>query len=116
MKNEVSAEIGARIALIRKKHHMKQAELAQHLNVSPKHVSQVERGMSTFSQKTMIDFCNLFDCDMNYILMGRDAEGMLDRLPGEITDLIYTGSNADINQFNDYLRFYINLLKKQEKN
>ena len=44
--NETKKHIGERIKEIRKKHHLKQAVLAETVEIDPKHLSKIECGLS----------------------------------------------------------------------
>lgn len=110
--NDFMAPIGRRLAEIRRSHHMTQEELADRLDVSPKHISHTECGTSGLSLKNLVEFCNLFDCSLDYVILGKSGSGALGKLPEGIQKLLYTGSAADIDRLNRYLSVYVELTDK----
>ena len=111
MDNNVIISIGQRISDIRKANGMTQEALADHLDISPKHVSHVERGASSFSIKNLIEFCALFNCSLDYILLGHTENSTLSKLPAEIVTLLNTGSDEQLDLLNRYLEIFIQLQK-----
>lgn len=103
--------MGKRIAEIRQSHKMTQAALAEILNVSPKHISHTECGTSSLSLKNLVVFCGLFNCSLDFLIFGKEDTDIIKKLPEEISDLLYTGTEEDLHHFNDYLSFYVELLK-----
>ncbi|MBE5954964.1 MAG: helix-turn-helix transcriptional regulator [Lachnospiraceae bacterium] len=114
MDNNYLIAIGKRLSQIRKSQKMTQEVLSEKLNISAKHVSHVERGISSYSLKNLIDFCEIFNCSLDYILLGKPNQNVLNKLPSEIIELLYTGSAKELEQLNRYLQFYIELSKKQD--
>jgi len=55
-----------------KKHRLKngytQEEVAEHVGLAPKYVSQIERGISAGTIETLIRFCNLYNITTDAIL------------------------------------------------
>ena len=90
--------IGKRISLTRRAKGMTQENLAEKLGVSPKHISHIECGTSSLSLKSLIEFCKIFDCSMDYIIFGNSESKLLSKLPSEITDILHTGTDADLDQ------------------
>ena len=115
MENNFLIPIGKRIAEIRRSHHMTQEELAEKLGgISPKHVSHTECGTSCFSLQKLIEFCNLFNCSLDYIILGQDPNNVLSKLPDEIATIIHTGTPKEIERLNRYLKMYLELTDKQD--
>ena len=112
MDNNFLIAIGKRISEIRRSHNMTQEVLAEHLNVSPKHISYTERGISSLSLKNLIELCKLFDCSLDFIILGKKENSALSKLPDEIVNILYTGKDAEINCLNRYLQIYIELTRK----
>jgi transcriptional regulator with XRE-family HTH domain len=102
--------IGKRISLTRRSKGMTQENLAEKLGVSPKHISHIECGTSSLSLKSLIEFCKIFDCSMDYIIFGNTESKLLSKLPSEITDILHTGTDADLDRLNRYLQVYVELL------
>lgn len=114
MENNILIPIGKRIAEIRRSHNVTQETLADRLGVSPKHISHTECGTSSLSLKNLIEFCNIFGCSLDYIILGKSENSILAKLPEEIADILYTGTEQDIERLSRYLQIYVELLKKQD--
>lgn len=112
--NSFLIPIGRRLAEIRRSHHMTQEELADRLGVSPKHVSHTECGTSSLSLKNLIEFCSIFDCSMDYIILGKAKDDALSKVPEDILKILYTGSASDVERLNRYLSIYAELLNRQD--
>ena len=106
--------IGKRISLTRRAKGMTQETLAEKLGVSPKHISHIECGTSSLSLKSLIEFCKIFDCSMDYIIFGNSESKLLSKLPSEITDILHTGTDADLDRLNRYLHIYVELLSNHK--
>lgn len=105
--------MGKRIAEIRQSHKMTQAALAEILNVSPKHISHTECGTSSLSLKNLVVFCKLFNCSLDFLIFGKEDTDVMKNLPEEISNLLYTGTEEDIEHFNEYLSFYVELIREK---
>ena len=62
--------IGKRIKKIRQEQHMTQEQLAEKLNVSNQHISDIERGLNGMSIPALMEICKALDSDADYILFG----------------------------------------------
>lgn len=111
MENNIFVPIGKRIAEIRRSKNVTQEFLADQLGVSPKHISHTECGTSSLSLKNLIEFCKIFDCSLDYIIFGKKEDSVLSKLPEEITKILYTGTENEVNLLNRYLQIYVELLK-----
>lgn len=114
IEHDLLLSIGKRLAEIRRSHKVTQESLANTLGVSPKHISHTECGTSSLSLKNLIEFCNLFDCSLDYIVFGQSRNNALDRLPKDTVKLLCTGSEEEIGRLNRYLSVYTELLNKQD--
>jgi transcriptional regulator with XRE-family HTH domain len=114
MDKDTLTSLGTRISLVRRSHKVTQEALADMLGVSPKHISHVENATSCLSLKNLIQFCNYFDCSMDYLIFGKQNNETLAKLPDEIVSILNTGSNKDIERLNRYLQVYIELQNKQQ--
>ncbi len=110
MKNDTLIAMGTRMAEIRRAHNVTQEALAEMLDVSPKHISHTENATSALSLKNLIQFCTIFNCSLDYIVLGKTGNEALSKLPTEIVDVLHTGSNRDIERLNRYLQFYVDEL------
>ena len=107
--NELLREIGSRIAEIRKTHKITQSQLAEILDVSPKHISHSECGTSGLSLKNLIDFCDHFDVSLDYVVLGQESSSV-SKLPKEIVNILNTGTDKDLKRLNKYLETYIEII------
>ncbi len=62
--------MGERVKQARKAKRYTQAELAEFINMNPKNVSQIERGVIGISLSTLIGICKTLDVSADYILFG----------------------------------------------
>lgn len=62
--------IGKRIRKIRKERGLTQEYVAEKLNVSNQHISDIERGLNGMSIPSLMDLCRILDIDADYILFG----------------------------------------------
>ena len=109
MENNTPTTIGNRIAGVRRSHKVTQEALADMLEISPKHISHVENATSCLSLKSLIRFCTIFNCSMDYIIFGNANNDVLSKLPDEIVKILNTGSNEEIDRLNRYLQCYVEL-------
>ena len=107
--------IGKRLAEIRRSHKTTQDELAEMLGVSPKHISHVENAASSFSLSNLIRFCRIFGCSMDYIILGRESNETLSKLPEGIVSLLNTGSDTDVDRLKRYLDVFVELKEEAKK-
>lgn len=114
MESDFKISIGKRISEIRRSRNVTQEALADQLGVSPKHISHTECGTSSLSLKNLIEFGNIFECSLDYIVFGKNGDRALAKLPNEIVDILNTGTEKDIDRLNRYLQIYIELLKNQD--
>lgn len=111
---ELNTLIGARIAKLRKEHNMTQEQLAEKLDISIKHCSSVERGLSSLSLEKLIDVSKLFDVSLDFLVKGNSKsdfslEQIWSTLPQSITFLLTSNDETEINLFLEYLHLYAKL-------
>lgn len=104
--------MGKRMAEIRRAHKMTQEKLADLLEVSPKHISHSERGVSSLSLRNLIAFCSLFECSLDYLILGRTCDIIVSKLPTEITEILTFGTKDQQNRLSRYLEMYVDLTQK----
>lgn len=61
-------EMGRRLAEIHKANRYTQDQLAAVLELTPKHINHCESGTSCLSFKKIVEFCNLCNCSLDYIV------------------------------------------------
>lgn len=113
MDNDFMMPIGKRIAEVRHSRNLTQEALANELNLSPKHISHVERGASSLSLQNFVKLSRILDCSLDYLILG-ESNNALSKLPPEIMHLLFTGSKEDIGQLNRYLQTYVELMQKNK--
>lgn len=111
MESDSLISIGKRLGEIRRSQNVTQEVLAERLGVSPKHISHTECGTSSLSLGNLVEFCKIFGCSLDYIILGKSQDSALEKLPEEILKILYTGSKTDIDRLNRYLLIYVELLK-----
>ena len=80
--------MGKRIRKIRRERNMTQEALAERLNVSNQHISDIERGLNGMSVPSLMDLCRALDADVNYILFGtytRADSNPINRIMSKLT-------------------------------
>lgn len=111
MNNNYLIPIGHRIREIRLSNGMTQETLAEKLNVTPKHISHIECGTSSLSLTNLIQFCNIFGCSLDYIILDR-KDLLLSKLPDGIIQILHSGNNKEISRLIKYLNLYLELTNR----
>ncbi len=107
--NELNKTIGRRIALLRTENKITQAELAEALDISTKHCSEVERGLSRLSIEKLVALCSILSTNLDYLVRGIDNPEHSDsNIPSYVVELFKT---SDILQ-RELLLDYMSLFKK----
>lgn len=106
--------IGSKIAALRKQHGLTQEQLAEKLDISVKHCSSVERGLSCLSLEKLIEISNLFDVSLDFLMKetystNKSYECLCDKLPPSIVNIIRSGNETEIRLLKDYLSMYSRL-------
>lgn len=70
IKNYDYEPIGKRLKEVRKKRGYTQEYIADKLNVSCQHISDIERGLNGMSVPALMMVCKILDIDADYILFG----------------------------------------------
>lgn len=116
----LNASIGSRIAQLRKEHNMTQEQLAEKLDISIKHCSSVERGLSSLSLEKLIDVSNLFDVSLDYLIKGNSASDdsikhIWANLPQSITSIMTSKNEEEIHLLLEYLQLYSKIRNNTKK-
>ncbi len=101
--------MGNRIKIRRKELRIKQAELAEMLNISNNHMSSIENGRQKPSLDTFIQICNLLKVTPDYLLLGNMHAY---NIPQDITDKLRLCSQADIELARDFIELLVERNKK----
>lgn len=102
-------DMGNRIKIRRKELRIKQAELAEMLNISNNHMSSIENGRQKPSLDTFIQICNLLKVTPDYLLLGNMHAY---NIPQDITDKLRLCSQADIELARDFIELLVERNKK----
>ena len=82
--------IGSRIKVARERKHLTQEDLAAIVDLSPTHISVIERGVKPPKLATLIAIANALDVSADTLLqdvVGRSMEGVSNELATEIMKL-----------------------------
>ncbi len=106
--NNLNEEIGKKISQLRKEHHMTQEQLAEKLDISIKHCSCVERGMTSLSLERLIDLCNIFDTSLDYLVRGYTAEKS-SKIPPSLIELFSCSDENELSILKEYWHIYLKI-------
>lgn len=111
---DLNASIGLKIARLRKEHGLTQEQLAEKIDISIKHCSSVERGLSCLSLEKLIDISNLFDVSLDYLVKGttfknNSCKYVENEFPPSILNIMNSGNKSEIELLKEYLHLYVKL-------
>ena len=101
--------MGNRIKIRRKELRIKQAELAERLNISNNHMSSIENGRQKTSLDIFIQICNLLNVTPDYLLLGSMHAY---NIPQDIIDKLRLCNQSDIELTGDFIEL---LVKRNNK-
>ena len=101
--------MGNRIKIRRKELRIKQAELAERLNISNSHMSSIENGRQKPSLDIFIQICNLLNVTPDYLLLGSMHAY---NIPQDIIDKLWLCNQSDIELAGDFIEL---LVKRNNK-
>lgn len=112
----LNAMIGLKISNLRKQHGMTQEQLAEKLEISIKHCSSVERGLSCLSLEKLIEASNLFDVSLDFLLKetptnSNSYDCIYDKFPPSILNILRSNNEEEIHLLHEYLCMYSKLRK-----
>ena len=106
--SDYKKEMGLRIKIRRKRLMFTQEEIAEQLNVSVKHFSEVERGIAGLSRENLIKLSDILGLSLDYIIKGEADENCwnsvlssLQNVPKEKEQLIKELINVGIKLSKD---------------
>lgn len=110
----LNSSIGNKIATLRKKSGMTQEQLAEKLDISIKHCSSVERGLSCLSLEKLIDVSNIFDISLDFLIkedsISLDSTAQIfSVIPQSIISILNSSDEEEIQLLQEYLRLYCKL-------
>ncbi|MCI9273643.1 MAG: helix-turn-helix transcriptional regulator [Clostridiales bacterium] len=96
-KKEINVEIGKRIKQVRENAGLTQEKLAELLQISPQHLSNLERGTVGISVSTLKLLCDTLYVSVDFMLLGTTPEPSssfleqkLSRLSAEQQDILHS--------------------------
>lgn len=102
----LNTSIGNRISQLRKRQGLTQEKLAEELDISHKHVSEVERGTSSLSLEKLIDAGKRLDCTMDYLILGNEKKDGTDLLPASILSILSSNDEREKELLLEYINLY----------
>lgn len=110
--------MGTRISFLRKQHGLTQEQLAEKLDISVKHCSSVERGLSRLSLEKLIEVSNIFHVSLDYLLKETysilpTSDCLIDKLPMAIVNILHSTDERELKILNEYLNMYTKLRNKK---
>lgn len=104
--NQLYKNIGNRISTLRHNKKVTQVQLAELLDISVKHCSSVERGLSCLSIEKLVLLCDILDTDLDYLIRGIDINSQSQQIPNYILE-IYNGPDEQKKQLlNEYILLF----------
>lgn len=97
-------DMGNRIKLRRKELRIKQAELAEMLDISNNHMSSIENGRQKPSLDTFVLICQSLNVTPDYLLLGNMHAC---NLPQDVTDKLRLCSQPDIKLAKDIIELLV---------
>lgn len=89
--------IGKKIKLDRTKTNYTQETLAEKTSLSPRYISQLERGIAFGSASTIVSLCNALNISSNFLF-----SDVIDSNFSDFDDLVDNNFLHDYSQLNDY--------------
>lgn len=102
----LNERIGKRIHDLRRSQHITQEQLAEALDISIKHVSAVERGLSALSLERLIDVSYILNCSLEYLILGEKSRDISSMLPQYVIEIMKRNEIAEMKLFMEYLDMY----------
>lgn len=91
-------EIGVRLKQVRKNKHFTQEQIAEALDISQKHYSEAERGLTGLSVGHLIEFSELLSVSLDYLLKGNTSQDTATLIPPSPIDSLYNDSSEYMKQ------------------
>lgn len=111
---DLNTSIGLKIAQLRKNNNLTQEQLAEKLDISIKHCSEVERGLSRFSLEKLIEISNFFDVSLDYLVKDNafkniSSDCIYNELPVSLINTMLSGNETELELLREYLHLYAKL-------
>lgn len=96
--------IGQRIKQRRKELHIKQMEMAEHIDISNNHMSSIENGREKPSLEILLRICEYLDVTPDYLLLGNMHA---DDVPKNIMERLRSCDSYDLLVIQDIIEVFI---------
>ena len=103
--NRLRKNIGKKLKLARTKTKYTQEVLAEKTSLSPRYISQLERGIAFGSATTIVSLCNALNISTDFLF-----SGLIDTNSSAFADLVDNKFLEDYSQLNDYNKKVISRL------
>ena len=100
--------VGERITQLRKEHHLSQEQLAEKLDISVKHCSAVERGVSSLSIEKYVELCDLLNTSLDYIIRGYSSD-VLSKMPPSLIETYSKANEKELKILKEYHELYLKI-------
>ena len=97
--------IGSTIKRLRREKNITQEQLAEMLDISVKHCSAVERGISSLSTEKYISLCNIFNTSLDYLIRGYPFDYSC-QIPPFLNELFYNADEKELKLLKEYCALY----------
>lgn len=104
--NPLYTDIGARISKLRHKRGLTQAQLSEQLDITVKHLSESERGLTSLSLEKLVLLCNILGTDMEYLIRGNDITKHAVDIPDFIMSILQSNNETQKKLLQDYFVMY----------
>ncbi|MCM1551342.1 MAG: helix-turn-helix domain-containing protein [Butyrivibrio sp.] len=102
--NPMYLDIGIRISRLRREKGLTQAQLSELLDITNKHLSESERGLTSLSLDKMIHLCDILNTDMEYLVRGNDITKHSVDIPDYIMELLRSNNPKHKKLIQDYFQ------------
>ena len=107
-------EIGKRISILRQEQKITQAQLAEKIDISVKHCSEVERGLSSLSLEKLVILCPILSTDLDYLIRGIDKKNSIEsNIPSYVLELFNSKNSNEKELLQEYLLLFKKILEFQ---
>lgn len=110
--NPLYINIGSRISKLRHRHKLTQAQLSEQLDITVKHLSESERGLTSLSLEKLVLLCSILDTDMEYLIRGNDITKHAVDIPDYIMSILQSDDSEQKKILQDYFLMYKRIREK----
>lgn len=94
-------DMGRRLQFYRKNLHLTQEQIAEKLDISVKHYSELERGLTGISVDGLISISDILGVNIDYLLKGSDYTSSI---PDELIDLLNSMTDVQKQKVIDLIK------------